>query len=82
MLCFFNLAGAIHDPDVEGIEMESLAAAREAAVRAIADCIRDQPEVIWSGQELRMEVTDSSQLIVSTVIVFGIDSPATANAKP
>jgi hypothetical protein len=31
------------------------------------------------GEEARVEVTDSNQLLLFTVIVFGVDSPAAAN---
>ena len=82
MLCFFNLAGAVYDPDVEGTEMASLADARLEAVRYIGEFIRDRPDVVWMGEEVRVEVTDSQQLVLFTVIVLGVDSPATAGSKP
>ena len=76
MLYFFNLAGAIYDPAVEGIELPSLKAARLEAVRYIAEIIRDRPDVVWAGEEVRVEVTDAQQLVLFTVIVFGVDAAA------
>ncbi|MEG3089376.1 DUF6894 family protein [Sphingomonas sp. PB4P5] len=75
MQCFFNLAGAVYDPDDEGTEMASLGDARIEAARYIAGLIRDQPDVVWSGEEVRVEVTDSDQQILFTVIVIGVDAP-------
>jgi hypothetical protein len=79
MRFFFNLAGAIHDPDNVGIELESMSAARIMAVQSAAELIRDRPEIVWMGEEARVEVTDSNQLVLFTVIVVGIDSAAAAN---
>jgi hypothetical protein len=73
---FFNLAGAVYDPDNEGIELETLDAARRMAVQSAAELIRDRPEVVWMGDEVRVEVTDSNRLVLFTVIVVGVDSAA------
>jgi hypothetical protein len=75
MICFFNLAGSIHDPDQEGIEMPSLAGARVEAARYAGELIRDRPDLVWMGEEVRVEVTDERRLILFTVIVLGIDAP-------
>jgi hypothetical protein len=75
VLCFFNLAGAVHDPDVEGIEIASIGAARIEAARYIGEVIRDRPNLVWAGEEVRVEVTDERQLILFTIIVVGVDSP-------
>jgi hypothetical protein len=75
MQCFFNLAGAVYDPDVEGIEMPSLGDARIEAARYIGEVIRDRPNLVWAGEEVRVEVTDSQQLILFTIIVLGVDAP-------
>ena len=76
MLYFFNLAGAIYDPDVEGIELPSMSAARIEAAKHAAELLHDSPDLVWKGDELRVEVTDASQLVLFTVIVLGVDSPA------
>ena len=79
MRFFFNLAGAVHDPDNDGIELESMAAARTMAVQAAGELIRDRPEIVWMGEEARVEVTDANRLLLFTVIVGGVDSAAAAN---
>jgi len=75
MRYFFNVAGAVHDPDNEGLELSDLDAAREAAVRLAAEYIRNLPALVWKGEELRLEVTNSDRLILFTLIVFGVDAP-------
>jgi hypothetical protein len=79
MRFFFNLAGAIHDPDKEGVELASISDARKMAVQAAGELIRDRPGIVWSGDEVRVEVTDDNQLVLLTVIVFGVDAAAAAN---
>lgn len=81
MRFYFHLAGAVADPDNEGQELASLSVARTVAVRSAAELIRDQPDVVWVGEEVRIEVTDVNQLVLFTVIVLGVDSPAAAGMK-
>ncbi|RZI60213.1 MAG: hypothetical protein EOP94_01855 [Zymomonas sp.] len=76
MRCFFNLSGSVIDPDDEGAEIASLAEARLEAVRDLSICLRDEPHLVWQGEELRMDVTDHNRMILCTVIVLGIDAPA------
>ena len=76
MLCFFNLAGAIYDPDVEGIEVPTIGEARVLAARHMAEVIRDDPAVVWKGDEVRVEVTDANQLVLFTIVAVGVDAPA------
>lgn len=78
MRCFFNLAGAIYDPDIEGYEVPTINQARVLAARHVAEVIRDQPEAVWAGEEVRLEVTDEHQVILFTIIVVGIDAAAVA----
>jgi hypothetical protein len=76
MLYFFNIAGATYDPDVEGYEMASMQEARLMAAKHAGEVLRDRPGLAWTGEELRIEVTDSAQLVLFTVIVLGVNSPA------
>jgi hypothetical protein len=81
MLCFFNLAGAVYDPDTDGMEMASFEDARNQAVRYAGEIIRDNPDVVWRGEEVRVEVTDANQLIMFTVIILGVDAPSMTGEK-
>lgn len=77
MKYFFNLAGAIYDPDVAGVELPTLGDARMVAAQHAGELLRDRPGCVWGGEELRVEVTDADQLVLFTVIVIGVDAPAT-----
>jgi hypothetical protein len=48
-LYFFNLAGAVYDPDVRGIELESMGQARIMAAQHAGEILRDRPGVVWEG---------------------------------
>ncbi|MGZ3258786.1 MAG: DUF6894 family protein [Croceibacterium sp.] len=75
MRYFFNLAGAVYDPDKQGHELADLAAARFLLVELAADMLRDRPQLAWTGEEFRVEVTNSDRLLLFTVIVIGVDAP-------
>ena len=75
MRYFFNLAGAVHDPDNEGHELADLAAARMLSVELASDMLREDPKLAWTGEEFRVEVTNSERLVLFTVIVIGVDAP-------
>jgi phage terminase large subunit-like protein len=76
MRYFFNLACAIHDPDNEGCEFATMGDARLEAARHAGELLRDRPGEVWNGEELRVEVTDSNQLVLFTLITLGVDAPA------
>ena len=78
MMCFFNLAVAIYDPDLEGYEVATIDRARILAAKHIAEVIRDRPNVVWAGEEVRLEVTDERQLVLFTIMVTGVDAAAVA----
>jgi hypothetical protein len=78
MLCFFNLAGAVYDADQQGQEVATIDQARILAATYVAEVIRDRPEVVWAGEEVRLEVTDERQLVLFTISVVGIDAAAVA----
>ncbi|MXP45369.1 DUF6894 family protein [Allopontixanthobacter sediminis] len=73
---FFNLAGAIVDPDDKGMELLNLSDARIMAARHAGEYLRDRPEVAWLSNEFRIEVTNADGLVLFTFIAFGVDAPA------
>lgn len=81
MLYFFNLAGAVYDPDNEGIDLPSLGDARVIAAKHAGEILRDRPGVVWGGEELRVEVTNSDKLVLFTLIVLGVDAPCSRGRK-
>jgi hypothetical protein len=76
MRLFFNLAGAVYDPDNEGHEVATMSDARMLAAKEVALTLHDRPELVWHGEEVRLEVTDENRALLFTVVVMGIDSPA------
>lgn len=74
MRYFFNLAGAVEDPDDDGFEFEDLSDARINAAIFAGEYLRDRPEVVWSGNEFRVEVTDSEGVLQFTFIALGVDA--------
>ena len=74
---FFNLAGAVYDPDNQGFDLPTLGDARVMAAKHAGEVLRDRPGVVWAGEELRVEVTDENRLVMFTLIVVGVDAPST-----
>ena len=78
MRFFFNQQNGEYKPDDEGMEFGTVNEARIEAVRYAAEVMRDHPTLIWTGQDFRMEVTNSDRLLLFTVVVVGVDAPAGA----
>ena len=76
MRFFFNLAGAVYDPDNEGVELATMSDARMMAAKEVALTLQDRPDLLWRGEEVRLEVTDEDQGLLFTVVIVGVDSPA------
>ncbi len=81
MRYFFNIAGSVVDPDDEGIDLSGLSEARIEAVRFAGEYLRERPQVMWLGDEFRVEVTNHEQLILFTFIAIGVDAPAGVGKK-
>lgn len=76
MRYFFNLAGAVTDRDNEGIEFATLSDARIHAVKHGAEYLCDRPELVWLGEEFRIEVTNKSGHVCFTFVAVGVDGAA------
>jgi hypothetical protein len=70
------LAGAIYDPDHDGVDLSTFSDARIEAVRFAGELLREKPQLVWMGEEVRVEVTDEERLLLFTVIAAGVDAPA------
>lgn len=75
-LYYFNLAGAVYDPDDEGVDLPTMQEARFFAAKHAGELLRDRPDLAWAGEELRVEVTNERQLVLFTVIILGVDAAA------
>ena len=76
MRYYFNLSGVVQAPDNDGVELSSLSEARIHAVRCASDYLRDRPEIVWLGEEFRIEVTNKSRRLLFTFVAVGVDAPA------
>ena len=78
MRYYFNEKDTAYRADDEGLEFAGIDQARLEAVRYAGEVLRDHPTLVWTGEDFRIEVTDSRRLLF-TVIVVGVDSPAGAS---
>ena len=76
MRYFFNIVDDRYDRDEEGQELPDHDTARSVAVQYAGQLMRDRPEIVWKGQELRVEVTDKHGLLLFTLLILGVDAPA------
>ena len=70
---FFNRVDGRRDPDPEGLELPSLDHARYEAILFAADTLKDDSFSLWDGGEVRIEVVDSFQVLVFTVLISVVD---------
>ncbi len=74
---FFNqVSPGLEGNDLAGRELDSIAEAKLAAVRHAADIMRDDPDIIWRGEEFQVAVTDAQGLELFTVTIYATDAPA------
>ena len=74
---FNTLKGEVRE-DTVGVELPGLREARIEAVRFAAEVLKDNPMIVWDGEDFRIEVTDEQGLAQFTVIIVGVDAPAVA----
>lgn len=74
MKFYFNVAGAIDEPDQEGHELATVSDARLVAAKLSAEMLHDRPELAWLGQEFRVEVADHNRTLLFKIITLGIDT--------
>ncbi|HEX4693142.1 DUF6894 family protein [Sphingomonas sp.] len=71
----FNIHDGTDVPDLEGVKLADLAAARIHATRYASDLLRDQQATFWNGNEWRMSVTDEHGLILFSLTFLATDAP-------
>lgn len=70
---FHRIDGGFH-PDTEGSELKDAREARFEAIQYASGTVKDHPEMVWDGGEMRIEVTDDEGRVVTTVVVMAIDA--------
>jgi hypothetical protein len=71
---FFALDDHSRTEDHDGTELGSIEEARTQAVMYACGWLRDHPDQIWDGQDMRVEVTDEQQRLLFSVVTMGIEA--------
>ena len=78
---YFHLTSTHDTPDLEGVDLDGLEAARCHAVKMIADVLCETPKAYWDAEIYRVTVTDEGRLILFTVEMVSTDAPSIAKRK-
>lgn len=79
---FFHIeAAGSRARDIDGTTLNSPSTARAEAIRLLGACMRDKPGVLDDGRDFRVEVTDSADLVLFTIIALAIDAPVCASMR-
>ena len=71
---FFHTADGGQDRDPNGMELADDHAARLEAIRYGGALLRDQPEIVVHGRDLRVAVVDQDRQLLMTVVTMAIDA--------
>lgn len=69
---FFNTADGGRDEDKNGVELPSLAAARNEATRYAGSVLGDQPDILSNGR-FCVEVTDADGELLFEIVTSMVD---------
>jgi hypothetical protein len=72
----FNAHDGSDHPDLEGVELADVPAARSFAIRYFRDMLHDDPGSLIECGEWKMEVTDEGGLTLFSLHLIGINAPA------
>ena len=75
---FFNVKDGTNRPDLDGVVLEDLTAARGEAVRFSAALLADHYEKFWDMGEWSMRVSDEDNLTLFQLTFFATESPASS----
>jgi hypothetical protein len=73
---FFNIVEDDHKVDAIGADYANAEVARMEAVRFAAEMLKNEPQRVWRGAELRIEATDTWGTVLFTLIIAGVDAEA------
>lgn len=71
----FNICDGVCLPDANGTELPDWQAARLEAVRRAGEILKDAPQSVALGEDWRIEVTDSTGLILFQMTFLMVESP-------
>ena len=64
MRVHFNIDYGVYVPDLEGVDLPDLGAARTEATRALGDFILEMPQSLWLGEWVTLDATDTAGLLL------------------
>ena len=70
---FFDISNGIREADPAGIELAGLDAARAEAIKFTGELLLHHSQVIWEGEDLRVEVFDQARLALFVVAVSAMN---------
>ncbi|PSJ36332.1 DUF6894 family protein [Allosphingosinicella deserti] len=76
MRYFFNIADGQRVRDDIGQELPDHEAAQRYAVIVATEILQDDPQFIWEGHDVRVQVTDDRGLLLFEVLTFSNFAPA------
>lgn len=71
---FFHTADGGRHPDDTGVVLRDVAAARREAIRFAGSLLDEEPDLLCNSRDLRVEVTNSRQRLLFTVITLTVDA--------
>lgn len=71
----FNVYDGVSEPDLEGTELPDWQVARLEAIRLAGEILKDDPHRIALGEDWRIEVTDSTGLILFQMMFQVVEAP-------
>ena len=79
---YFHLNDGREDPDLDGLDLPSTEAARIAAVRFAGELLQERDDEFRPGADWRVNVTDSTGLILFTLDIGMSHSAAVGEQIP
>lgn len=73
---FFHRTDGVDERDHDGIELPDHVAARRQAINYASETLRNHPEKVWDGDDLKIEVSDDVGLVLFVVTIYVTDAPA------
>ena len=70
---FFHMEGG---PDDLGIELPSIAEAKQEAVRYVSGLLSDSAATFWDSAVMTVNVADDTGLILFSLTICGSDAPS------
>lgn len=71
---FFHRKDGGFQPDRVGTECDDVPSARLHAILFAAATLKEKPELVWAGGEMRITVSDAKNILVTTIIVLAVDT--------